>query len=383
MAKITYKHESVDLGSLTFEENVRIGDLLLRELADDIAVRGIITPPIIWADPKVEGQYIVCQGNRRGRALKLLHDVDIAAFKNQFPDGKVPVSVMYGASRRDFDARFVDHGNELGLRDPHELVLCGIKLFKSGCSEQDAAVILNGLITRIIGGLKGKRKAKVADLEQSLELAEESGKAERVKTLKANIEREISEARRGTVQHIKHVFRCPPKVTAALLYKSTGVVPEGYREGELPVNLTNAQVTKLDQAMTEDAGDANADINYDAGHPGPAFIKAWEKLVQAAKTKVEEKADPATRAKAMTGQQLDEQIPTLISNFGKGLTRQHRGLDTAPTAEEIATMDATCQVAEILKEFGEPGLWDECIATAQSIKDLHQEKVKNEVATKA
>jgi len=366
---------------LSFQDSARTSEWLeILQLSEDIESAGYgvdDTHPVAFnglrtclvVQQQEDGKYLTLQGHRRGLSLEAFEKRNPGLFKLRFPDG-IPCNVV--PSGIDPTPYLIDHGNQLPLRDPYELQLCADRLYAGGSTEKEVANEMHSLFTRVIGGLKGKRRDKVKELDDIIAKAKmdrEFVTLEKAEVDKAN---EIAAHHRGTCQHLKNVYRSPDCVRHAMIYKATGEVPKG-AETPLP-SLTVAQVTELVKALDVDIRDVSGE--YSKALPGPAFNTAWQKIVAAHVKKASEPTTVAT--KSVSSKDITSMGEALSS---QGLKRLCDKLSDSTDRSDITDVDKDLFALELVKKH-DNGLYKKVIKRGDEILKQKQKAGKAQAEAK-
>jgi len=366
---------------LTFQDSARTSEWLeILQLSEDIesagygvddthrvAFNGLRTNLVVQLQD--DGKYLTLQGHRRGLSLEAFAKRNPGLFKSRFPDG-IPCNVVPDGI--DPTPYLIDHGNQLPLRDPYELQLCADRLYAQGHTEKSVANEMHSLFTRVIGGLKGKRRDKVKELDTVIAKAKADKDFTTLPKAEADKATEIAAHHRGTCQHLKNVWRSPDCVRHAMVFKATGEVPQG-AETPLP-SLTVAQVTELVKALDVDVRDVSGE--YSKALPGPAFNTAWQKIVAAAVKKASEPTTVAT--KSVSSKDIKSTGEALSS---QGLKRLCDKLSDSTDRTDITDIDKDLFALELVKKH-DNGLYKKVIKRGDEILKQKQKAGKAEAEAK-
>jgi len=288
-------------------ENVRI-HYELEGLVMDIAQNGLKTPIMVWTPPgAAKSSFEVLEGHRRLRAIKTLANDQPDAFQVHFSNG-VSAIICGNLTEQEAWELKVDHGNELALRDPYELLQCARMLFNAGHTEEQVANDLVSLIERITP-MAPKVKRTIETLKLAKTAAEKAGEQETADNVEADIRQTIFDYRRGLVQYLHNTARCPDLVMSALYFKATGKHPEGM-DSNIPLpTLTHAKVLALWNAHKKDLDVKDKGVpKFGRTRPGPEFTKKWAEYVKAEKDVKTKKDSGIKRVKAMPASDITKEL---------------------------------------------------------------------------
>ena len=347
----------IAITALRMAENVRLESRYnLPPLMADIGLNGLKNPIMVYLDGK---EYPVLQGHRRLKAIILLQQTDPKRFAELFPEG-IPCIVRKVSGAKDIARLKVDHGNELSLNDPFELYKCAKFLFDAGFGEKEVIIELRGLAERQ-SPMKAEREREIANLPPQ----KDKDKA-------------YFEYRRGLIQGLHNIARCPFIVEAALEFKATGEEVKGYENQFLP-KLTMSQVSRLWKAFQEDGEVERKDGTkvYSKRNPGPKFLTVWDKIVASAQKAEADKEDGVVREKAMSGKDMKAELTESkwLSRFGQLLTKHHTGDKSVGDLKEL---DYSAYCIELVQE-ADPKLWKQVEKQAKAI-EAEVNKANAEVA---
>ena len=334
----------IAIAMLRMVENVRLANRYnLPPLMEDIRMNGLKNPIMVYLDGK---EYPVLQGHRRLKAIILLQQTDPKRFAELFPEG-IPCIVRKVSGAKDIARLKVDHGNELSLNDPFELYKCAKFLFDAGFGEKEVIIELRGLAERQ-SPMKAEREREIANLPTQ----KDKDKA-------------YFEYRRGLIQGLHNIARCPFIVEAALEFKATGEEVKGYENQFLP-KLTMSQVSRLWKAFQEDG-----EVERKDG------TKVYSKLVASAQKAEADKEDGVVREKAMSGKDMKAELTESkwLSRFGQLLTKHHTGDKSVGDLKEL---DYSAYCIELVQE-ADPKLWKAVEKKAKAI-EAEVNKANAEVA---
>ena len=361
MAKSQFKQWLLD--KIIEGRNVRLPqNMNIVELAMDIAANGLNKRPEVITVKN--GNVEIITGHRRIRAVKWLQVNDPVAYATHFKNNMVEVEVLQGISYEQAQFLKIDHGNEQPLRGL-ELQNCANMLFDYELSEKQVVVRLATLLDTVMP-MKANKRKKLDELRTQLEqLIAVNADPKLVAAKDAEIITFIFEYRRGAVQNLHNVYRCPEIVMAALYFKETGDHPDGFEKSVLPARITTADCTKLYKAFTADLEevDANGARKFNKVQPGPVFDAKWKEVLADSQEKVD--AKPGDRQKSKSHKDLVAEAKSKWNSTGfQLLTRYH-------ASEEIEVSilkqeDALLFIAEIISERA-PEEWADIVKLSKGL----------------
>ena len=313
-----YIAKFIELGTVTMGENPRLPTTLeLPALKQSISDNGLLEPITVW-EPNGDGAREVIKGHRRTMALVQLADENPKRFKELFPEG-IPAFIRENITAKEATVLKLDHGGQLSLSHPYELQMSANQLFAHKATQAEVANLLRPLIDKI-SPPPANKKQEFSELQEGIDTASDA-KA-RSKAEKALYER-IADYHRGRVQGLFDIYRCPALVDAALYFKACGIRRKGFEEPEYLPSLTQKQVNSLWKEFSEDLKIEEDGVpKYNAERPGPNFVKKWDEICKAEKSK-----EPAVpKAKSMSATDMKEEIGTRWASAGFcKLTKWHSG----------------------------------------------------------
>ena len=304
--RVNYINTQIKLDMLTMGDNPRLpNNLNILPLADNIEGVGKLLEPItVWTKP--DGLVEVIRGHRRTLACQLIHDNNRARFDEIFPEG-IPVFMVENCTAEEAVELKLDHTEQRGLTDPHEVQMSANMLFAVRRTEADVAWQLSSLIDKI-SPMNVKGKEKLGELTEKLESAKASkAKPKVIEACEKACKEFIAEYRRGYVQNLHNVFRAPKVVCAALFAKAARQNPKEFEGVYLPP-LTNADVKALWKAHKTDIAIVDQETKvpvYNQTRVGPNFSTKWDEIVKDSQTEKDDK--PAT-PKAMSAKDMASDI---------------------------------------------------------------------------
>lgn len=356
-----YTNTMIELGAITVGENPRIPNrMLLDSLKDSIRGIGLTDPIMVWEAEKGKGVVQVIRGHRRLASIHEILAEDSVRFNELFPKG-IPVVKVSDISADEALRLKLDHSDQLGLSDPHELQRSANMLFAAGKVEADVAMQLSGLIDKI-SPMNDKARVKLAALKAGLAKAESDNNPAAIELAKRDIRDHIFTYRRGFVQNLHNIYRCPDVVMASLYKKACGESPKEYADVYLPP-VTTSEAVKLYQLHAKDCETLENGVpKFNKTVTGPEFNKKWAELCakhQEADGKVKE-----TRAKAMSSKDMEEERKGYKSALAVLLTRRHCG---EAVSADIAGLDEEAYRAGLVKKYN-PEAWLKVVALAMEIE---------------
>ena len=267
----------------------------IENLKDDIETNGLNDQPLMW-NPKDSDKIEDCQGIRgfrRSRALLMLSESNPARFAELFPKG-IPCTLAH-VDAKQAALLMVDSGNIVQIRNTFEVYNAAKALFNVGCTESEVVQALAGLLDGI-APMRAKAKTEYDKL-----IAE--GKLE-------DARKRLFDNRRGMIQHLHNLSRCPVCVEQAVYQKVHGVPMPGFENVPVPKGITNAQVTSLWDKHKIDLGIKNNDGTqmHSALRPGPNFQIKWTDLLEASVKKEVEGTTEEARPKAVSSKEITAQL---------------------------------------------------------------------------
>lgn len=338
-------------------------NVAVEEMVDDILRVGGITDPLD-VELMPEG-LIVRRGNRRtlaGQFILLNHPEEAELC---FPNGEVAARVHEGLTGRERAELICDHGVVRGLVNPHEIERSAALLFEAGATEADVAIKLSGLL-EILYPLSAKNAKTEKSLVTRLKEARDAKLIESTAELEAELHEFYASNRRGKVQGLKAVWRCPQKVMEARFFHATSGLRNdeaAFAEDEYIPILTLKQCNKLWKAFEKDLEitDTSGKRVYSKDRPGPDFNGVW---VSTCNEQEEAAGKPKTvRPKAMGAKAIKEEANHFVSNAFVQLSKHHAG----ETVEGLQALDRIIQTAELVSKH-RPDDWEAVEEIAQEIR---------------
>lgn len=356
-----YTNAMVEIGSLVTVENPRIPNrMLLSSLKDNISGVGLLEPLMVADLPNKKGVLQVVKGHRRLAAMMEILSENPVRFNELFPKG-VPVLKVSDVTNEEIVALKLDHSEQLGLSDPHELQRSANMLFAIGKVEADVAVSLAGLIDKI-SPMNDKARQKLAALKAVEEKAVKEGNAAGIELAKRDIRDFIFQYRRGFVQNLHAVYRCPDVVMASLYKKACGETPKEFAGQYLPP-ITTSEAVNLYKLHAKDCETKENGVPvFNKAVTGPEFNKRWAELStkhQEAEGKVKE-----TRPKAMSSKDMAEEAKSYKSALAVKLTNKHTG---ESSATDILVLDDDAYRAGLVKKYDSKA-WETMLKLANEIE---------------
>ncbi len=366
------KLTTVQYDQITTGENVRLpNNMKLDTLTDSIQSSGLHEPIMVWR--KGADDYEVLRGHRRIMSIGNVLEKDAQAFNHHFPQGQIPAIVVTDITPSDAIRLKVDHGTQESLSDPMEVQLAANMLFSVGLTEADVAVELAGLLDRL-HPMSAKNREKLAELRKSKAEAEAKGLTTDAEAKGKEIRDFVAKNRRGLVQGLHYVYRCPYKVFAAKYFHACGVKLPAVKTDDFVPRITTGQVVKLYKAFQKDLEVLeNGQQKYTRAVPGPAFLEAYDKLVAEQKKAADK--PKGTRPKARSAKDLTEEAKQYESVGFNQLTRVHAGQEVE--GYDPAKMDHILFVAELVRKYNAE-LWKQCEAFAAKKQEELVKKVASE-----
>jgi ParB-like chromosome segregation protein Spo0J len=138
-----YTNALVKFGEITAGENPRLPtNLSLDSLRDNIEGVGLLEPITLWEKSKNVLELI--RGHRRTLAIGQIKNRNPKRFEELFGKG-IPALVVTGITPEEVITMKLDHSEQRGLSDPHELQRSANMLFAISKTEAEVAVQLAGL----------------------------------------------------------------------------------------------------------------------------------------------------------------------------------------------------------------------------------------------
>ena len=360
--KYTQIHIQPD--TLTFGENPRLPtNLNIPAMRDSIETLGKLLEPVTVWQPEA-GIFELIRGHRRSFAILEILAENPTRYAEIFPEG-IPAFEVEDVTVEEVVELKLDHTEQQGLSDPHEVQMSANMLFAIRKTEADVAFQLASLIEKI-NPMKSKAKADKAELEEKLADAKVQGKPKAIDNAEKAIKKHIADYRRGFVQHLHDVYRCPHVVNAALYHKACGEQPAGFEEEYLP-RLTNAQVNSLWKAHKEDLEVIDDDTGvpkYNQNRVGPQFSEKWASLVKTEKEA--NNGDPTPpKPKAMSGKDMKAEVGERWNSVGFcKLTGWHSG---DKEVEGLDALDAQYHLLDLVAKE-QPDLLEMVITEGKKIE---------------
>lgn len=356
-----YSQVKIMHGLLTMGDNPRIdSNLHLEPLMESIELEGLKEMITVWE--KEKGIIEVIRGHRRTMAIGLLSKVNPARFEELFGKG-VPCLKVSEVTSDEVVSLKLDHTEQRGLTDPHELQRSANMLFAIGKTEQEVANNLAGLIDRM-SPMNQKARLELEALKQSVQAAKATGNEAAVTLAEQAVKKFIGDYRRGFIQNLHNTYRCPDKVMHSLFKAACGHAPEGVTE-YLP-KLTSATVTGLWNAHKKDLEiRENGVPKFNKALVGPHFTEKWNALVKKEQEAVANGEVKETRPKAMSAKEMQESIKNgeYKSQLACKLTFNHAG--DAKSAD-LPALDEASYLLDLIAQ-NDKALYD---STMQAGKEI-------------
>jgi hypothetical protein len=314
------------------------------------------------------------RGHLRLLCLDRLKTEEQARFLELFPGGKVEVVLISDITYEQAQVEKIDHGNENPLMNTMEAQLCAGLLFDNGLTESQVATQLAGLMNRI-KPMKADKRKELDLLKKDIITYEETGRFDDIPEKKRQIAQLQLDYRKGWIQNMKAIHRCPHLVMATMWLKATGernwkgtLTIEIAEKVYLPSRLQVDQAkNKLWPAFKKDlAISVNGACPYNKRVPGPNFNEAWDAICDKSK---ERESEPETvRAKAYSKEELTTDSEKYDSQGFKMLCSFHRR-DPEVDPNRLKELDQVAYFAEIVAE-GSPDEWKQFLALAKNLEAL-------------
>jgi ParB/Sulfiredoxin domain len=363
------------LAALTVAKNVRLPNRYnVEAMADDIATNGLDTPIMVWQPQGKTGPIEVIRGHRRRKGLLAFKASNPEGFAEMFPKG-IPCELRVGIDAKEAARLKVDHGNVLGLSDPHEIQMAASMLFDNGATELEVAVALRGLFEET-KPMRGKNLLKVQALEAKLPGAT----ALEAEEIRKGISKIVKAYHRGRVQILKTVWRCPEIVTQARFFRACGVRPEGVAATTYLPTVTTAQAKTLEKAFAKDLeirDDRTGVSRYSKRLPGPNFAAAWEALCK----EDQEETPDTPKKKALSGKAIRESAGGYNSVGFRAVCGLHCG-DTPDVGQAVKEADELLYTAELVAKH-DTSLWEAVVEARKVIEQRIIAEARAEAEAKA
>jgi len=361
---MNYIHKFIQLATAVMGDNPRLPNTLnIGPLAENIDGTGSLKEPItVWEiEPEI---YQVIRGHRRTLACQSIFESNPKRFAEIFPDG-IPAFVVEGVTAEEVVELKLDHTEQLGLSDPHEVQMSANMLFAIRRTEAEVAWQLSSLMEKV-SPMKAKAKVALALLQEKLVDAKAGGKGKVIEACEKELRQFMADYRRGLVQGLHDVYRSPFVVNAALYAKASGEAPKGFEGIYLP-KLTQANVKSLWAAHKLDLESKDEETGapkYNQTRVGPNFTEKWNKLVadeQSGGTK-----EKVVQPKAMSAKDMIAEIGERWSSvaFCK-LTNWHSG---DKSVEGLNVLDKECYYMDLVRRQ-QPDLLDMVVAEGKKIEE--------------
>lgn len=373
--------KSVALSAIFAGQNVRLPGLAhIDELYDDIKENGMKEPP--WVFGVGKESYEMIRGHLRLICLDRLKEREPARFLELFPKEMIEVVVLSDITYEQAQIEKIDHGNENPLINTMEAQLCANLLFENGLTEVQVATQLAGLMNRI-KPMKADKRKELETLRTDIEMYRETGRFDDIPTKEKAIADLLLNYRKGWIQNMKAIFRCPDLVMGTMWLKATG---ERNWEGQLKLAIeaedylpSNLQVdqakNKLWPAFKKDlAISVGGACPYNKRVPGPNFNEVWE--VICTKSKEKEAAPETVRAKAFSKEELKTDSEKYNSQGFKMLCAFHRR-EPEVDPSQLRKFDEIAYFAELVAERGGDE-WTQLVALAKNL-EAHKKAEQKEV----
>jgi len=359
-----YSNIMVPFDTITAGENPRIiTNLALASLRDSIEGVGLLEPITLW-EP-VKGRIELIRGHRRIMAIGQIKNQNPKRYAELFGKG-IPSLMVTGVTAEEVVVMKLDHSEQIGLSDPHELQRSANMLFAINKTEAEVAMQLAGLIDKI-APMKQAARVELEAIHVKIQAAKASNNDAAVTLAERDYREFVSTYRRGFVQNLHNTFRCPEVVMSALYKRATGTAPEGVTV-YLP-DITTSDVTVLWKAHKADLEIMEAGVpKYNKQRVGPNFTEKWEKLC--AKSRAAEadgnKESPA-KPKAMSAKDMQAEVREgkYKSELACILVTHHCGDKTA--ADRLPLLDTAAYHADLLRKY-DAGAWSDLVKAAKVIE---------------
>jgi len=339
---VKYINTMVKYSLLTVGENPRIPtNLALDSLRDSIEGIGLLEPLTVWQPSKDVESVQIIRGHRRFASIGLIKQHNPSRFEELFGKG-IPCLIVTGVTSEEVINLKLDHADQRGLSDPHELQRSANMLFAIGKTEAEVAMQLAGLIDKI-APMKQEARIELDALRGKYNAAKVANQADAAELADRDIRDFICKYRRGLVQGLHNNARCPDIVMAALYKKATGVAPEGVTVF-LP-KIGTAECTMLWKAHLEDLKiKENGMPKYNKAVVGPIFTSKWNSICEKAQKEIADGSNKDPKAKAMSAKDMNAEVETGLrkSRLACILTSYHAGdkslVSNIPALDEASAM---------------------------------------------
>jgi hypothetical protein len=310
-------------------------------------------------------------------AVRLLKEQNAKRFAELFTKG-VPSLKVTDVTSDEVIVLKLDHVDQQGLTDPHELQRSANMLFTINKTESDVATQLATLIDKI-APMKQKARVELDSLRAKLEHVKASGNSASVELTSREIRDFIFAYRRGFVQNLHNTFRCPSCFMSALFKKATGHNPTGINE-YLPT-LTSADVTSLWNSHKADLEiRENGVPKYNKERVGPNFSEKWTKLVEKSKQAEADGTEKEPKAKAMSAKDMMQEVKEgkYKSELACRLTSHHAG---DKTVDNLESLDCASYYSDLVRKH-DAGMWEKVVIAAKEIEKrlIAADKAKQETS---
>lgn len=365
--------------------NVRLPGLAnVPELQADIQENGLKEP--VWLFEAKPKSFEIIRGHLRHEAIGNIARTEPTRFKELFGKG-VEAIVLRDITYQQAQTEKIDHGNENPLVNTMEAQLCANLLFDAGQTEAAVATQLAGLMNRL-KPMKADKRKELQTLRDDIALYQETGKFDNIAEKEKAIAQLLLDYRKGWIQNMKAIWRCPNIVMATMWLKATGERNWGNRlnievddKTYLPHRLQVAQVgNKLWPAFKKDLQiQVDGKCPYNKRVPGPNFNEVWDDICAKSKAKDEEPDTP--RAKAYGKAELEADGQKWLSGLAKLMCRHH-ARDAEVDPNQLKALDEVAYFAEIVAERA-PDVWAETLTLAKNLeKEAVAEQKEVEAAEK-
>lgn len=363
----------VALSTIFAGQNVRLPGLAhTDELYEDIKANGLKEPP--WVFSTGENLYEMIRGHLRLICLDRLESDEPARFLELFPKSEIEVVLLTDLTYEQAQIEKIDHGNENPLINTMEAQMCATLLFNAGLTESQVATQLAGLMNRI-KPMKADKRKELDLLKKDVVTYRETGRFDDIPEKERQIAQLQLDYRKGWIQNMKAIWRCPNIVMATMWLKATGVrnwtesldieiADEVYLPSRLQVDQAK---NKLWPAFKKDlAISVNGACPYNKRVPGPNFNEAWDTICT--KSKEKEDAPETVRAKAYSKEELKTHSENFDSQGFKLLCEAHRR-NPEVDPNRLKELDKIAYFAELVCERSGDE-WTEFVALAKNLEAL-------------
>ena len=376
---------SVELKAIYAGLNVRIPGLAyVDELYEDIKANGLKERPWVFATGK--NLYEMIRGHLRLQVLDRLESEEPARFLELFPGSKIGVVLISDLTYEQAQVEKIDHGNENPLMHTMEAQLSANLLFSNNLTESQVATQLAGLMNRI-KPMKADKREELDLLRKDVTSYKETGRFDDIPLKEKQIAELQLNYRKGWIQNMKAIYRCPNVVMATMWFKATAkrnwkgileidIADDVYLPSRLQVDQAK---NKLYPAFKKDlAISVSGACPYNKRVPGPNFNEVWD--IICGKSKEKEDAPETVRAKAYSKEELKTDSEKYNSQGFTMLCEHHRR-NPEVDPNRLKELDQIAYFAEIVAErTGEE--WEQFQALAKNLETLKIAEQKEVEAAK-